>query len=50
LPIILTQSEYNELASGKSVILNGREIFLDEKRLYMIIQEEGLEEGANGEV
>lgn len=36
IPIILTQSEYNTLLSGGTIILNGNELAFEEHRIYMI--------------
>lgn len=45
IPIILTQDEYNTLAGGGTIELNGQEISYEENRIYMIkrpiVDEEG---------
>lgn len=36
IPIILTQEEYNTLAGGGTITLNGQEISYEENRIYMV--------------
>lgn len=36
IPIILTQEEYNILLDGGAILVNGKEHFLDENRIYMV--------------
>lgn len=36
IPIILTQEEYNVIANGGTITLNGQEITYEEHRVYMI--------------
>ena len=36
IPIILTQSEYDTLVDGGTIVLNGQEMSYDENRIYMI--------------
>lgn len=36
IPIILTEEEYDSLLDGNSIIINGKEHYYDENRIYMI--------------
>lgn len=36
IPIILTQEEYDTLVNGGTITVNGREMYYEENRIYMI--------------
>lgn len=36
IPIVLTQTEYNTLIGGGTIMLNGKELTYEENRIYMI--------------
>jgi hypothetical protein len=36
IPIILTEEEYDSLLDGNSIVINGKEHYYDENRIYMI--------------